>query len=197
MKTAELKMKLKESLALKFTAIMILPILALLWQPIVNFTVLSLGDSVLLRTRPVDPRDFLRGDYVILDYEVSDITDLLSRQNKRDDSDEKYEDYETYIYSGRNYRELKTVYVTLELDKYGVGTAASASFTPPSEGIYLKGLRTGFSGSSSVDYGIGVYYIPEGTGAELERAIQDSRILADVRILRGKAVIRGLKVEKK
>ena len=29
------------------------------------------GAHFLLRTRPVDPRDFLRGDYVILNYEIS------------------------------------------------------------------------------------------------------------------------------
>ena len=31
------------------------------------------GKVVLLETRPVDPRDLLRGDYVILNYKISDV----------------------------------------------------------------------------------------------------------------------------
>ena len=33
--------------------------------------VLREGSEVLLQTRPVDPRDFLRGDYVVLNYQIS------------------------------------------------------------------------------------------------------------------------------
>lgn len=32
------------------------------------------GTQVILRTEPVDPRSLLRGDYVILDYEIDDIS---------------------------------------------------------------------------------------------------------------------------
>ena len=35
--------------------------------------VLREGSEVTLQTRPVDPRDFLRGDYVVLDYEISNL----------------------------------------------------------------------------------------------------------------------------
>ena len=34
---------------------------------------LASGTLVLLETRPVDPRDLLRGDYVILNYKISDV----------------------------------------------------------------------------------------------------------------------------
>ena len=33
--------------------------------------VLREGTEVTLQTRPVDPRDFLRGDYVVLNYEIT------------------------------------------------------------------------------------------------------------------------------
>jgi len=37
------------------------------------------GTTILLETRPVDPRDLLRGDYVILNYKISSIpTNLFS-----------------------------------------------------------------------------------------------------------------------
>ena len=35
--------------------------------------VLREGTEVTLQTRPVDPRDFLRGDYVVLSYEISSL----------------------------------------------------------------------------------------------------------------------------
>ena len=35
--------------------------------------VLRQGSEVTLQTRPVDPRDFLRGDYVVLNYEITNL----------------------------------------------------------------------------------------------------------------------------
>ena len=36
-------------------------------------TVLASGRTILLETVPVDPRDLLRGDYVLLRYKISDV----------------------------------------------------------------------------------------------------------------------------
>ena len=36
-------------------------------------SVLREGKEIALQTRPVDPRDFLRGDYVVLSYDISAI----------------------------------------------------------------------------------------------------------------------------
>ena len=38
---------------------------------------LRVGTVILLETRPVDPRDLLRGDYVILNYKISSIASNL------------------------------------------------------------------------------------------------------------------------
>jgi GDYXXLXY protein len=35
--------------------------------------ILRTGAAVTLQTRPLDPRDFLRGDYVVLDYDISSL----------------------------------------------------------------------------------------------------------------------------
>ena len=35
--------------------------------------VLREGSEVKLQTRPIDPRDFLRGDYVVLNYDISSV----------------------------------------------------------------------------------------------------------------------------
>jgi len=34
---------------------------------------LRVGQIILLETQPVDPRDFLRGDFVRLNYKISDV----------------------------------------------------------------------------------------------------------------------------
>jgi len=36
-------------------------------------SILREGTEVTLQTRPVDPRDFLRGDYVVLSYDISSV----------------------------------------------------------------------------------------------------------------------------
>jgi len=45
--------------------------IALLFVIIVRYEyVLNTGQEILMKTRPVDPRDILRGDYVILNYDL-------------------------------------------------------------------------------------------------------------------------------
>jgi uncharacterized membrane-anchored protein len=182
------------SLALKYVALAILPLGVLIYQPASNFAVLSLGERVLLRTRPLDPRDFLRGDYVTLGYDISDIPEeLLSGENLPDDEEDRSailrSGWKSAAYYGSYYRDI---YVTLKLDDDGIGSLSGASFAPPSDGLYLKGTITWNRYSYTVDYGIGVYYVPEGTGGELEDAVQKGGVLADVRVFKGRCVLKEL-----
>ncbi|MDR1021651.1 MAG: GDYXXLXY domain-containing protein [Synergistaceae bacterium] len=167
----------------KYAAVAILPALALFYAPIVNYSVLLFGQKVLLETLPVDPTDFLRGDYVTLDYAIADIEPFITWEDDDDDDD----------YDKR--RRGREVYVSLALDGDGIASVSAVSEERPS-GLYLKGrAKRRFWGSRvDCDYGLGAYYIPEGTGRELEDAIDDKRVLADVRILRGRGVIKKLEV---
>jgi uncharacterized membrane-anchored protein len=192
-----------KSLAVKYTAIAILPLAVLLWQPAANFTVLTLGERVLLRTRPLDPRDFLRGDYVVLDYDIADIPkDLLPKDSlPSDDEDERAALLrlgwkQTGQFGGYGSEYYRDLYVTLELDADGVGSISDTSFTRPLGGLYLKAtLVYPFWGSSfTADYGLGVYYVPEGTGREIENAVREGDVLADVRVFKGRAVLKSLEV---
>lgn len=111
-------------------------------------------DSVLLATRPVDPRDLLRGDYVILNYEVGRLPASL------------------FGAAGKPARpEGKDVYVTLE--KRGethVAVAASLERPEAAAGRRLLRGRIVSSGRRvagddvEVLYGIERYYVPEGKG---------------------------------
>jgi uncharacterized membrane-anchored protein len=193
-----------KSLVLKYAAIAILPLGALLWQPAVNFAALEWGERVLLRTRPLDPRDFLRGDYVVLDYDISDIPekflpkDGVLPSDKKGDEGGNEDDDDALFRSGWKRQAIggglyRDVYVALDLDEDGIGSMSGASFARPSAGLYLKGTIFWRWGSYTVDYGLGVYYVPEGTGRAIEDMVRQGDVLADVRVFRGRAMLKSLR----
>ena len=138
------------SLAFKYLAIAILPLAAMFYTQAVNLATLAFGEPVSLETAPVDPTDILRGDYVTLGYKISDIDSGLLRENLGDDW---------------RLSASEEIFVTLKLDKNGVGSVDSVSTSRPAGGLYLRGRFRTWSG---VDYGIDRYYVPEGTGLEIE-----------------------------
>lgn len=112
------------------------------------------GNRVLLKTQPVDPRDLFRGDYVILNYEISDIdTDEISVDQALLD---ELEDGDR-------------VYVQLEKgEKYWHAVGISDSRP---EGTYILGMVDYYYNDRiSLEYGIESYFVPEGRGKELERS---------------------------
>ena len=168
------------NLPLKYLLMALLPMAVLLYTPISNFVVLHFGEKILLETRPVDPRDILRGDYVVLEYEIENVPDGMMPEEIREESD----------YRGRR----REVFVSLQLDGDGIARVAGVSMARP-PGLYLKAtVRTSWRFVGNLDYNLGVYYVPEGTGRELERAINAGTVLADVRVLRGRGVIKKLEV---
>jgi uncharacterized membrane-anchored protein len=176
--------KLFKSLEWKYAAIAVLPLVLLLFQPAVNYTVLAFGEPVLLKTRPVDPRDILRGDYVVLDYDISHISeDLLPEDFKNDE----------YNYEGPQ----RVFFVTLKRASDGVGSIESVSASRPSDKLYLKVRINHRWTSYYADYGLEAYFVPEGAGGELEDRIRDNAVYADVRVLWGRGVINSLQFREK
>jgi uncharacterized membrane-anchored protein len=162
---------------LKYVIVALLPLGILVSQPVAYFTILSFGEPVLLETRPVDPRDFLRGDYVELDYSISSLPDELMPEGWQENE------------------RSKTIYVTLVKNRLGVGSIGRISFSPPSGELYLRGsFLSRWRGDLTCDYGLGVCFVPEGEGVELERKVREAKVLADVRVLWGRGVIKGLKI---
>lgn len=111
--------------------------------------------TVLLETRPVDPRDMLRGDFVILSYEISQLS--LSR-------------FQPPLQKAPP--PGQTVYVTLE--PHGqFHEAVSASLQQPasrSGQVVIRGTTEHSWGGTAanpvvrVRYGLERYYVAEGTG---------------------------------
>jgi uncharacterized membrane-anchored protein len=114
---------------------------------------LAHGKVILLETRRVDPRDLLRGDYLILNYTISDVP-----MNRFSPPVDKNLPYETKIF----------VALTPGTNQfYEVARASTNEFTPLVNEILLRGKsdKRGWSTNSiHVAYGIENYYVAEGTG---------------------------------
>lgn len=129
-------------------------------------SILRTGQEVLLDVRPIDPRDLLRGDYVILNYNISLLpTDLVTN------------DSETEFTRGRD--AMQPIFVRLRADDDGIWQPVSARFDEPPQTARVDGevdirgtvrtWRAPDADTISVTYGIERFYVPEGEGREIER----------------------------
>lgn len=153
-----------------------------------RISILRNGTEVVLRTEPLDPRDLMRGDYVILNYDMSR---LPARMIKGEPPRK----------SGLNY-----IYVVLAKQPDGLWKAEHAQFVVPTDlpdgQIFVRGevqapIQT-YDENSLVraTYGIERYYVPEGEG----RVIENVQLVGDVDVVlsvndQGVAAIRALRFD--
>jgi uncharacterized membrane-anchored protein len=154
--------------------------------------VLRAGTEVTLQTRPVDPRDFLRGDYVVLNYDISSVPAGALQGQPAD---------------GRR----PHVYVKLAPRPDGVYEAQSvhAERVPTSgRDVLIRGrVRWGSNCGSSrrefcdrlqLNYGIERYFVPEGEGREIESARNQGKVQIVVAVTgSGRATIKRLLLDGK
>ncbi len=151
-------------------------------------SILANGTEVLLKTAPVDPRDFLRGDYVVLNYDISSVP------------------VSTIIGGIPAQAGEQTLWVRLKRQQDGFWGIVESSFGPlpaAADTVVLRSLPFYSYGPDSgdtirVEYGIERYYVPEGEGKPLEEARNagDVSIAASVSSS-GAAQIRSLVVDGK
>lgn len=120
--------------------------------------VLAHGTKVLLKTLPVDPWDLFRGEYVTLNYEISQLN------------------LKELHYDGEAFKRNDRVYVALKKgDKYWSATSVSRR-RPADESLFIKGTVRYYNDYDStifVTYGIESFFVPEGQGPEIEREVVD------------------------
>ncbi len=136
---------------------------------------LQTGNEILLKTKPIDPRDLFRGDYVILNYDISTVS--------TNDFDIKSSDFE----------EEDNIYISLNIDDEKVGTIKNIHKKKPNdEMFFIKGtVKKIYNTSLSVEYGIESYFVPEGEGKVIEKELGE--IYTKVAIDNfGNAVIKSL-----
>ncbi len=134
------------------------------------------GQPILLKTVPVDPRDFFRGDYVVLDYEISHL--------------------DAWQWRDASFSKGDNIYVTLRRQGQ-FWVAASADKKPPEEGeVFIQGkVSSATDYPITVQYGIESYFVPEGKGLELEREAGEGLIVEAMVDRHGRAAIKRVHIE--
>jgi uncharacterized membrane-anchored protein len=150
--------------------------------------ILRSGTEVLLKTVPIDPRDLLRGDYVILNYEISTIST-------------------TSITGTRpNEGEVAKLHVRLKPGSDGIWIVSEASFDPLakeagsvvllSQPLTIYDWEWENAGNLTVSYGIERFYVPEGEGKPIEDGRNQGRVSVAARVSEdGQAQIRALMLD--
>jgi len=149
--------------------------------------ILREGTEITLQTRPVDPRDFLRGDYVTLSYDISSVP---------------AGEWKGKLPQNR----APIVYVKLAPKADGFYGVVSVHVDPvPVSGkeVLIRGRVANWrwcTGCESllVTYGLEKFFVPEGEGRELEQA-RNQRKLAIVAAVTpaGRAAIKRLLLDGK
>ncbi len=158
---------------------------------------LSAGREIVLDVVPVDPRSLFRGDYVILSYDISQISSAV---------------LEGKLAKGA------PLFVTIgqdAADKWHVSRVGAemvvpatpeAGTAPAGKQVVLKARSDawrspaigGRAGPIFARYGIESYFVPEGQGLALEKLVGEKKIKAVVAVGRdGTAALKGLMVDGK
>jgi uncharacterized membrane-anchored protein len=151
-------------------------------------SILRSGTDVLLKTAPVDPRDLLRGDYVILTYDISTIS-TTSITGTRPQTGE-----------------VARLHVRLKPGADGFWTVSEASVAPlvgqdgsvvlKSQPVQISEYQWEEGGSVSLTYGIERFYVPEGEGRPIEDGRNEGRVSVAARVSdTGQAQIRALMLD--
>ena len=131
-----------------FFAIVALQVVGLVAFAAVKQYAVATGTEVVLQGVPVDPRSLMQGDYAILDYEIAGVPDR----------------YKSFFETGDD-----VIVVLTKRDEVWEATEYLDSYTARelrNEVIIRGWLQT----NGRIDFGIGTYFVPEGTGRAVEQA---------------------------
>jgi uncharacterized membrane-anchored protein len=150
------------------------------------------GSEVTLKTLPVDPRDFLRGDYVALRYDISTVPAGA-------------------LFNQPGARSGLPVYVKVAPTAAGYHQAVSIHLEPvplSEKEVMIRGeTRAGtdcgtprhlFCFNIPVKYGLERYFVPQGEGREIESARNRDRVAIVAAVTSdGRAAIKRLLLDGK
>ena len=149
-------------------------------------SMLANGTEIRLPVVPVDPRDFFRGDYVVLSYP-------MSRLNAAELEGDNEFDYSTPVY--------------VEIAPDGeVWKAVALHRVKPEGKTVLRGVLSYSSRPEGcnndncavydVEYNLEKFFVPEGEGLELEKLRNDQRVQVDAVVAdSGRAMLKRLRVD--
>jgi uncharacterized membrane-anchored protein len=136
------------------------------------------GQEVRLKTMPIDPRSMFRGNYVQLNYEISEIN--MKAEMK-----------------AQLLRWNEVVYVKLRPDENNVYRFDGASFTKPETGLSIRGrLQAPYGPETSqpyqIRYGIEALFAPKEKAQALEEQLRDGGIAVVMLADNGKAALKDV-----
>ncbi|MHB2264719.1 GDYXXLXY domain-containing protein [Aliihoeflea sp. PC F10.4] len=172
-------MKKLPSIILTAVVISLLQIAFIGWMIAGRAAILRDGTDVTMVVEPIDPRDLLRGDYVVLSYPVSALRGDLAPKGARAGD---------------------TIYVRVAPAEDGTFRPIAARMGSPPEAALQEGevdirgaVRSSIFGMVRSDFGIERFYVPEGEGRGIEGNMRQDRFEVVVAVAAdGSAQIRSL-----
>lgn len=179
-----------------------IPILILIFMTIPLILTLTQGTEIILKTVPIDPTDLFRGDYISLNYEISEVEKKNLSKDLKENFTSEHDDYSSI-----------KIYTSLEKGDDGYFKVKSVSLKKPQNDIYLKGslyryreyeeyivnkdtpyedYQEKFKYVYHIDYNIDKYFVPESSGKDFEKASEKGGILAVVKIYKGHALLKEI-----
>lgn len=137
------------------------------------------GTEVQVRSVPVDPRSWLRGNYVLLEYDFSTI-------NTREFS------------APASLRIGEVVYVQLKPStESGFYEYSAATIERPEHGVFLRGRITQEYGCDEmscyhIKYGIEAFFLPKDDAMSLEDELVDGGVVVFMVTKSGKAALKSV-----
>jgi uncharacterized membrane-anchored protein len=156
------------------------PVLILLSMCILPLYTLLNGEQLILQTKPLDPSDLFRGDYVILQYEAEEVPIKLVDEAVVKGLQDKWGELEVYV---------------LMEKKDGVHTPIKVTLEKPAKGVFLKGTFNYTDKDNNgqeiafIQYNLDNYFLEDNMGTEWEKASSKGEILAKLKVNNGYAVL--------
>jgi uncharacterized membrane-anchored protein len=170
---------------IRILAVVALQTVALVYMIVDRQHMLDASRVATLKVVPVDPQDLFRGDYVVVSYDISRL-DLKA------------------IGGEDNFNFGDTAYVTVRKSADGSWTAVAITHTPGTaspDDIPIRATITSADNSTaegpsfvSLTYGVESYFVPQGTGHDIEKQARDHKLSIDIAVdEHGRAAIKALR----
>ncbi|PLS19746.1 hypothetical protein CVD28_00135 [Bacillus sp. M6-12] len=200
-----------------------IPMVALVGMTISPLLTITTGKEIKLETKPVDPRDLFRGDYVTLSYQAEEV-----HESKLDNAVKDY----FLEQNASSYRdEPLVVYSVLKENKNGIYEVDKVVTEKPKTGVFLEGemdylwiksdeeireyaeSEKDFESikanqTADIYYELDKFFVPENTGKELEDAInqvdsvvdfnseeEGSPAIATIKVRNGHAILTNVEAQ--
>lgn len=158
-----------------FLLAVLIPLLILLAMTIKPQMTVLFGQEILLETEAYDPTDLFRGDYISVNFSISEIP-------------------KSKVTLPFEMVSNKYLYVSLKQEgNYFVVDQVSEN--QPKQGVYLRGRFQDIYNESDafrVDYSLDKYFLEQGSGMDLEQESRNGGLIGTVKVLEGYGVLTGI-----